>query len=64
MVKKTCYVECSMSDPLERWKFKIRLLRKKLKGWHRNRDIEIKEKAKVISELDLFHKLAEQQHLT
>jgi hypothetical protein len=43
------------------WQFKIRLLRKKIKGWHRNRKAELKrEKAQLLTELDLLDRLAEQ----
>jgi hypothetical protein len=53
------------SDPVGIWKFKIRLLRKKAKGWSINRDSEIrKSKANIISELDGLDLLAEHQTLS
>jgi hypothetical protein len=39
-------------------------LRRKLKGWHRNREAEVKkEKASLISEVDKLARLAEQKSL-
>jgi hypothetical protein len=32
------------SDPVQVWQFKIRTLRKKIKGWSRNREVELKKK--------------------
>jgi peptidoglycan hydrolase CwlO-like protein len=35
------------------WQFKIRTLRKKLRGWSRNRDAELKRnKTKILKDLD------------
>jgi hypothetical protein len=60
VVKNTCNDVCSMEDPIDRWQFKISSLIRKLKGWHRNREAEVKkEKASLISELDKLHRLAE-----
>jgi hypothetical protein len=40
------------------------LLRKKVKGWSRNRDAKLKKsKCDIISELDSLDRLAEQQNL-
>jgi hypothetical protein len=44
VVKNTWNADCSMEDPIDRWQFKIRSLRRKLKGWHRNREAEVKKK--------------------
>jgi hypothetical protein len=43
-VKKTWNSVCPSSDPIEVWQFKIRLLRRKLKGWNRNVEAEMKRK--------------------
>jgi hypothetical protein len=65
LVKRTWNVECPMRDPMDIWQFKIRLLRNKTKGWHRNREAELKrEKAQILSDLDLIDRLAEQEPLT
>jgi hypothetical protein len=46
------------------WQFKIRLL-KKIKGWNRNRDAELKKiKSDIITNLDGLDKLSEQRNLT
>jgi hypothetical protein len=47
------------------WQFKIRTLRKKVKGWSRNRDVELRKgKEKLMSELDVLDLIAEHQNLT
>jgi hypothetical protein len=47
------------------WQFKIRLLRKKAKGWSKNREAEIRRsKTNIILELNRLDKLFEQQNLT
>jgi hypothetical protein len=47
------------------WQFKIRTLRKKIKGWNRNREAEMKrEKAKIMRDLDEIHKLADETSLS
>jgi hypothetical protein len=47
------------------WQFKIRNLRRKEKGWSRNREAEIKRsKADLVQELDALDMLAEQQPLS
>jgi hypothetical protein len=64
-VKKTWNSVCPSSDPIEVWQFKIRLLRRKLKGWNRNVEAEMKRKKKaLISEIDSWDKLAEHEPLT
>jgi hypothetical protein len=46
------------------WQFKIRIL-KKIKGWNRNRDAELKKiKSDIITNLDGLDKLSEQRNLT
>jgi hypothetical protein len=43
-VKKAWGTECPVNDPVEVWQFKIRLLRRKLKGWSKNVGAEMKKK--------------------
>jgi hypothetical protein len=46
------------------WQSKIRNLRKKIKGWHRNREAELRrEKVSLTAELNRLDLLAEQQVL-
>jgi hypothetical protein len=53
------------SDPIRVWQFKIRLLRKKIKGWNRNMGVELKKsKSDIITNLDGLDKLSEQRNLT
>jgi hypothetical protein len=33
MVKRIWQADCPLSDPLDNWQYKIRLLRKKVMGW-------------------------------
>jgi hypothetical protein len=64
LVKRTWSAKCPMSDPVDILHFKIRLLRKKIKGWHRNREVVLKrDKVQMLAELDLLDRLAEQQVL-
>jgi hypothetical protein len=54
-----------MKDPVDIWQCKIRNLRKKFKGWSRNREAELRKlKSKLMAELDQFDKLAENQNLS
>jgi hypothetical protein len=47
------------------WQYKIRNLRRKVKGWSRNRDYEMRKcKQDIILELDNLDALAETQSLT
>jgi hypothetical protein len=65
LLKKTWNSVCPSFDPIEVWQFKIRLLRRKLKRWNRNVEVEMKRKEKtLISEIDSWDKLAEHQPLT
>jgi hypothetical protein len=42
-VTKVWKTECIFTEPIEIWQFKIRLLRKKVKGWARNVNSKIKK---------------------
>jgi hypothetical protein len=57
-------LECPCPNPVSVWQAKIRNLRRKTKGWCRNREAELrKNKAKLMAELDALDALAEQQPL-
>jgi hypothetical protein len=65
LVKRVWETKSNCDDPMEVWQFKIRLLRKKVKRWSRNRYVELKKsRCDIISELDSLDRLAEQQNLT
>jgi hypothetical protein len=65
VVKKAWGTECPVNDPVEVWQFKIRLLRRKLKGWSKNVGAEVKKnKTKLLEEVDALDLLAEIQALT
>jgi hypothetical protein len=44
LVRGVWDIDCPYSEPMEIWQFKIRTLRRKLKGWSRNLDVDIKKK--------------------
>jgi hypothetical protein len=65
MVSKAWETTCPHSDPLEIWQFKIRLLRKKIRGWHRNVEADIKrERVDIIERMDWLDKIAKLGQLT
>jgi hypothetical protein len=43
LVAKIWNTECIFTDPMEIWQFKIRLHRKKVKGWARNVNVELRK---------------------
>jgi hypothetical protein len=56
---------CTDTDPISVWQCKIRNLRKKIKGWSRNRDSELKRSnQELIMDLDALDALAETQKLS
>ena len=61
VVEKSWNSPCSLSDPLEVWQFKMKNLRRKLKGWALNINVDIKRKKKALLEefdlLDVFSEL-------
>ena len=68
LVFKTWLTPCRESDPIEVWQYKIRMLRKKIRGWARNVDAEIrKNKQALLREYDMLdvfqedHSLAEKE---
>jgi hypothetical protein len=44
VVKKSWDMEVNSTDPMEIWQTKIRLLKKKIKGWGRNIGAELRKK--------------------
>jgi hypothetical protein len=64
LVKKVRDTECQASDPLDVWKFKIRLLRKKVKGCSRNIEAQLKKtKSSPLDEIYRLDLLSEQHML-
>jgi hypothetical protein len=64
VVKKAWSITCYDVNPVEIWQQKIRNLRRKVKGWSRNIEAEIKRrKASIISEIDLLDVMSEHQQL-
>jgi hypothetical protein len=58
-------LECQSRDLVEVWQGRIRNLRKKIKGWSRNREAVLKKpKNKLVGELDQLDKLAESRPLS
>jgi hypothetical protein len=65
LVNKTWEMNCPVMDPVDRLQFRMRLLRKKIKGWSWNIDSEIrKTKANTLAELDGLDRMAEDQQLS
>jgi hypothetical protein len=65
VVQKAWDTDCPSSDPVSAWQFQIRNLRRKIKGWSRNREAGLKKsKTSLILELDTMDTLSEQQALT
>lgn len=57
LVCKIWETECIFTEPIEIWQFKIRLLRKKIKGWARNVNVELRKlKQDLLEEYDLLDK--------
>jgi len=53
LVVKVWNTSCAFTDPVDVWQFKIRLLRKKTKGWSWNRNAEVKKlKQQLLKEFD------------
>jgi hypothetical protein len=65
LVQRIWASDCPSSGPIEVWQFKIRLLRRKLKGWNRNIEADMrKTKKALVSEIDSWDKLAKHQALS
>jgi hypothetical protein len=46
IVKNSWGSKCPFKEPVVVWQFKIRILRKKLRSWSRNIEVELKKKQK------------------
>jgi hypothetical protein len=44
IVRKAWQTEYPSSDPLEVWQFKVRFVKRKIKGWSKNIEAEVKKK--------------------
>jgi hypothetical protein len=65
LVNKAWSIECPHSDPVDIWQFKIRVLRKKMKGWSRNMEVaRNKRKKEILIEIDFLDSLIEQAPLS
>ena len=64
IVKKCWESLCHHTDPLERWQFKLRSLRRKLKGWSLNLNSELKKKKQaLLEEFDVLDVFSEENNL-
>ena len=64
IVKKCWESPCHHTDPLERWQFKLRSLRRKLKGWSLNLNSELKKKKHaLLEESDVLYVFSEENNL-
>jgi hypothetical protein len=64
VVKKAWNIDCLASDPVQIWQVKIRNLRKKINGWNKNREAEMrKKKARINSEIDSLDMISEKKEL-
>jgi hypothetical protein len=53
--------DCPLFDPVDRWQYNMRNLRRKIRGWSRNIDAEMrKNKSQILAELDLLDGKVEQ----
>jgi hypothetical protein len=65
IIQKAWSIECPHLDLVSIWQLRIRNLRKKVKGWNRNREAELKKsKARLVAELDELDLLTEQYTLS
>jgi hypothetical protein len=56
--------QCSLTNPIEVWQFKLRALRKKLKGWSLNINGEMRKKKQALSdEFDILNVFFEENNL-
>jgi outer membrane protein TolC len=60
MVKEICESGTDEEDSMRRWQYKIRRLRKQLRGWAKNvSGVNKKEKKGLLDKLDMLDKRAE-----
>jgi hypothetical protein len=65
VVVKSWTSPCNLSKSIDVWQYKIRNLRKTLKGWAINREAEQnKRKKQLIAEYDVLDLIAEEQPLS
>jgi uncharacterized protein YfkK (UPF0435 family) len=65
MVEKTWSAPCNFVEAIDRWQFKIRNLRKKLKGWNANLESNQKKKKQhLVAEYDILDIISESQTLS
>jgi hypothetical protein len=65
LVRKVWSTICLETGPIEVWQFKVRLLRRKIKGWSRNIEADMKKaKKRLIDEVDRLDKMAESKELS
>jgi hypothetical protein len=65
IVKKIWESKCPSSDLADIWQFKIRLSRRKIRGWSRNINSEMrKKKGSALAKINLLDLVTEQQALT
>jgi hypothetical protein len=65
VVVKSWTSPCNLSKSIDAWQYKIRNLRKTLKGWAINREAEQnKRKKQLIAEYDVLGLIAEEQPLS
>jgi hypothetical protein len=65
MVKETWSAPCNCVKAIDRWQFKIRNLRKKLKGWNANLESDQKKKKQhLVTEYDILDIILESQTLS
>jgi len=64
LVAKIWSTSCAFDNAIDIWQFKVRLLRKKLKGWARNINADIKrKKVELLKEFDILDKKYESRLL-
>jgi hypothetical protein len=64
VVARAWDIESQDNDPMSVWQSKVRNLRKKAKGWSRNRESELRKNKNILtSELDLLDLLSEYRSL-
>jgi hypothetical protein len=64
-MKRIWQTDCPHSDPMDVWQYKVRMLRKKVKGWSKNVDAEMRrKKGSIMSEMVLIDLIAESQALS
>jgi hypothetical protein len=64
-VHKVWNTKCNCTSAIDVWQFKLRLLRKSLKGWDINLDADLKKRKKsLLQEFDILDVFSEQNRLS